>query len=152
MKWGAGLQQMLEMKHSLSLSPMSVVTNFMSHVELFSRYKATGIYGLSGILGIECSATKRLLSELFKVSVCSVPTHKHRKLYEKSAIIVEGGKEEWFNEIMKAVEDAVELNCWKGKGRAVLILCEDIKTAEQLRGHVLQTGLKEYSERKVKYN
>ena len=39
-KWGGGLQQMLEMKHSFSMSPMSVVTNFMSHVELFSRYNS----------------------------------------------------------------------------------------------------------------
>jgi hypothetical protein len=149
-KWGAGLQQMLEMKHGLYLSPMSVVTNFMSHIELFSRYKYNGIYGLSGTLSIECSATKELLKELFNVKVGCVPCHKHRKIYEKDAIIVNGSNEDWFREITKAVDDAVEPKPWKGSGRAVLILCEDIRTAEQLRRHVLQRKLAKYTEKTVK--
>lgn len=43
-KWSGGLQQMLEMKHNLRLSSMSLVTNFMSQIEFFSRYRS--IYGL----------------------------------------------------------------------------------------------------------
>ena len=32
-KWGGGLQQILEMKHSLPISPVSLITNYMSNVE-----------------------------------------------------------------------------------------------------------------------
>ena len=129
---------------------MSVVTNFMSQVEFFSRYNSNGIYGLSGTLGIECTATTRLLREMFEVKVCCIPPHKRRKLFENNAIIVNGSQEQWFGEIMKAVDRAVEKKSWKGKGRAVLILCEDIRTAEQLKQCVLQRGLKQYTEETVK--
>ena len=49
--WGGGLQQMLEMKHHLKISPISVITNFISHIEFFRRY--TEIYGLSGTIGLD---------------------------------------------------------------------------------------------------
>ena len=149
-KWGAGLQQMLEMKHGLCLSPMSVVTNFMSHIELFSRYKYSGIYGLSGTLGTECSATKQLLMKLLNVRVAHIPCHRRLKIFEKEAIIVNGSREDWFSEIMKAVFDAAEPKPWKGKGRAVLILCEDIRTAEHLRNYILQKRLAKYTDKTVK--
>ena len=146
-KWGGGLQQMLEMKHNLSLSSMSVVTNFMSHVELFSRYKENGvIFGLSGTLDIDSPSTAKVLFDLFKVQSCLIPTHKRRKLYEKPASIVEGGKAEWFKKIMDAINDAVKPEAWK-RGRAVLVLCEDIKTAVDLNAYV--TGEVGYDTSKV---
>ena len=137
-KWGGGLQQMLEMKHNLRLSSMSVVTNFMSNIELFSRYKERGgIYGLSGTLGLDSPSTARVLLDLFDVHVCSIPTHRQRKLYEKPAVIVKGGKDEWFEEITDVINEAIRKEAWK-EGRAVLVLCEDIKTADELRMHVLE--------------
>ena len=137
-KWGGGLQQMLEMKHNLRLSSMSVVTNFMSNIELFSRYKERGgIYGLSGTLGLDSPSTARVLLDLFNVHVCSIPTHRQRKLYEKPAVIVKGGKDEWFEEITDVINEAIRKEAWK-EGRAVLVLCEDIKTADELRMHVLE--------------
>lgn len=145
-KWGGGLQQMLEMKHNLSLSSMSVVTNFMSHVELFSRYKENGgIYGLSGTLGLDSLTTQEVLLDLFECDVCSIPTFKRRKLYEKWPNIVHGGDDVWFKEIMKSVNEAVCHDEWEpGKGRAVLLLCEDIKTATELKEYVLsKDGWKE---------
>ena len=140
-KWGGGLQQMLEMKHNLSLSSMSVVTNFMSNTELFSRYMNENgngnIYGLSGTLGLDSADTKMALQELFGVQVSSIPTHKVRKLYERPEIIIEGGDTEWFEEITVAVSKAIKKEPWK-MGRAVLILCEDIKTAEDLKAYILK--------------
>ena len=140
-KWGGGLQQMLEMKHNLSLSSMSVVTNFMSNTELFSRYMnengSGNIYGLSGTLGLDSAATKMALQELFGVQVSSIPTHKVRKLFERPEIIIEGGDTEWFEEITVAVSKAIKKEPWK-MGRAVLILCEDIKTAEDLKAYILK--------------
>ena len=34
-KWSGGLQQMLEMKHHIQIGPVSVITNFLSHVGFF---------------------------------------------------------------------------------------------------------------------
>lgn len=137
-KWGSGLQQMLEMKHNLSLSSMSVVTNFMSHIELFRRYKEKGaIFGLSGTLGLDSAVTANVLCDLFQVFVCSIPTHKRRKLYEKPPCIVPGEYAAWIARIMDAIKEAVKPEPWK-KGRAVLVLCEDIKTASELNTHIHQ--------------
>ena len=146
-KWGGGLQQMLEMKHHLSISSMSLVTNFMSNVEFFSRFKREGgIYGMSGTLGLDShSNTSKILSDLYDVKVCSIPTFKVRKLFEKAAVIVENS-EQWFREIIKTVEsESKEEGTWK-KGRATLILCQDIKSAEDLRDYVIKkAGWKEES-------
>ena len=139
-KWSGGLQQMIEMKHNLRLTPLSVITNFMSNIEPFSRYKADGksaIYGLSGTLGLDSSATRTVLQKLFQLSVCNIPTHKPRKLQENLAIMVDGGDAEWHCEIMKVIEEAVKNDLPWISGRAILLLCEDIKTVESIREHVL---------------
>ena len=89
-KWGGGLQQILEMKHKISLTPVSLVTNFMSNIEFFSRYKdKNGIFGMSGSLGLEeHSSTKTILSELYNTKVCSIPTFRARKLIHKTACYI----------------------------------------------------------------
>ncbi len=78
---------MLETKHKISLTPLFLVTNFMSNIEFFSRYK-DGNFGMSGSLGLEeHSSTKTILSELYNTKVCSIPTFRARKLIEETAII-----------------------------------------------------------------
>ena len=152
-KWGGGLQQMLEMKHGLCLSPLSLVTNFMSNIEFFSRYaQGNGcIYGLSGTLGLDTTTTTKVLRDLYEVQACSIPTHKVRKLYEKPTIIVQGEQKEWFERIVDALKEAVPSKEDGGdclwKKRAVLILCEDIKTANSLRDYLLKD--KKWEEKKV---
>ncbi len=139
-KWGGGLQQMLEMKHNLSMTSISLVTNFMSNVEFFSRYKRNGgIYDMSGTLGLDAhSNTTTILSELYNTQVCSIPTFKLRKLFEKPAVIVESN-EQWFKKIVDTVrKESQEVAPWR-KGRASLILCEDIKTAEDLKDYFVKT-------------
>ena len=51
-RWGGGLQQMLEMKHLLKLTPISITTNFISHLYFFAQYNS--LYGLSGTVGLKC--------------------------------------------------------------------------------------------------
>lgn len=88
---------------------------------------------MSGTLGLDSqSNTSKILSDLYDVKACSIPTFKLRKLFEKTAIIAEND-EQWFKTIMNTVkEESKEAATWK-KGRATLILCEDIKSAESLR-------------------
>ena len=140
-KWGGGLQQMLEMKHKIALTPPTLVTNFMSNVEFFSRYKDSGgIYGMSGTLGLDqLSSTRRILKDLYNANVCSIPSARSRKLIEKPAILV-GNHEQWFQKIVDTVNEAnTIISTWKKK-RATLILCEDIRTAEDLRAYVVETA------------
>ncbi len=138
-KWGGGLQQMLEIKHNISLTPISLVTNFMSNIEFFSRYKRNGgIYGMSGTLGLdEYGNTAEFLRDMYDTKVCRIPTYKPGKLIEKPAIIVDG-EVQWFQQIVSTVREGNrEISTWKGK-RATLILCEDIKTAQDLRKYIVE--------------
>lgn len=138
-RWGGGLQQMLEMKHKVRISPLSVVTNFMSHIELFSRYRHKGsIFGLTGTLALDSLTTKTLLYDLFNVKVCSVPTHRRRKLFERPETVVHGDTSQWFEEIVNVINIAVKPILPFKHGRAVLILCEDIKTAHEFRKYMLE--------------
>lgn len=50
MRWDDGLQQFLEMKHQAKLSNMAIITNFMSNVQLFMKYKGQ-VFGVTGTLG-----------------------------------------------------------------------------------------------------
>ena len=69
-KWGDGLQQFLEMKHGLPLSPLSLITNFLSNVAFFNRYRnknvdVCNILGVSGTLGTD--AERRFMRDTFSV-------------------------------------------------------------------------------------
>ncbi len=95
---------------------------------------------MSGTLGLNpWSNTRAVLNELYDTSVCSIPTFKARKLFEKPAIIVEN-KEKWYQQIISTVnEESQNVAPWN-TGRAVLILCEDIKSAEDLRDYVIENA------------
>ena len=121
-KWGDGLQQFLEMKHGLPLSPLSLITNFLSNVDLFERY-GSNILGVSGTLGKE--GERKFMDDTFSVEFATIPTSKRRKLFELDGEILEG-KDRWQVAVSKQVESTI------AKERAVLIICEDIATAENV--------------------
>lgn len=60
---GDGLQQFLEMKHELDITPLYLTTNYKSNVSFFKRYifktikdeTIINIYGLTGTLGSHAS-------------------------------------------------------------------------------------------------
>ena len=136
-RWGGGLQQMLEMKHHLQISPMSIVTNFMSHVEFFRQYTRNGaLYGLSGTIGGSFDA--EVLEKLYNLQVCKVPTHQQSLRCEKDVIFVQGEREEWLEKIHAIVKDATKPKSYisEDNGTAVLILCEDIRTAKEIQSYV----------------
>ena len=84
-KWGDGLQQFLEMKHGLPLSPLSLITNFLSNIDFFDQYGNT-IFGVSGTLGN--NAEKNFMSDTFSVEFATIPTSKRRKLFELDGVIL----------------------------------------------------------------
>ncbi|XP_054902598.1 uncharacterized protein LOC129370558 [Poeciliopsis prolifica] len=125
-RWGEGLQQFLEMKHQLAISQLSNVTNYMSNVHFFKKYK--GIFGVSGTLGGE--AEKAFLKRQYKTASYIIPAHRHKKLVELPAVQVSGGKTEWIQVICETTWRVAD------RGQVVLIICEDVKTAKELKGKV----------------
>ena len=130
-RWGDGLQQFLEMKHQLALTPLSTVTNYLSNFHFFKRYTSgSGIYGVSGTLGDESDCA--FLARHFKVSCYPIPTHKHKKLVELPMIQVEKGEEAWMKRICQRTKSAISAKAWC-KGQAALVVCEDLKTAAKIQ-------------------
>ena len=121
-KWGDGLQQFLEMKHSLPCSPLSLITNFLSNIDFFERY-GSNIVGVSGTLGNDVE--KKFMSETFPVEFVTIPTSKRKKLFELDGKIIENKNDEWLEAIGSKVKSAV------ARERAVLVICEDIATAKK---------------------
>ena len=142
-KWGGGLQQMLELKHHLQLSPMSVVTNFMSHVEYFQRYTRNGaLYGLSGTIGGDTDA--KIMRTLYQLEVTKIPTYRQSLRYERDAIFVNGERKEWLEEIHSVLKNATEPKMFSPDllGAAALVLCEDIRTAIEIETFLKGKGHK----------
>ncbi|XP_078530523.1 uncharacterized protein LOC144817667 [Lissotriton helveticus] len=135
-RWGDGLQQFLEMKHQLAISPLSNVTNFMSNFHFLQRYtKGTGMFGVSGTLGEE--AEVEFLKKHYKVSCYIMPTHRHTKKTELPILQVEGGRNPWIKSICEHVKERISPNQW-GKGQATLVVCEDVKTSERLQKDLVE--------------
>ncbi|XP_078530524.1 uncharacterized protein LOC144817668 [Lissotriton helveticus] len=135
-RWGDGLQQFLEMKHQLAISPLSNVTNFMSNFHFLQRYtKGTGMFGVSGTLGDE--AEVEFLKKYYKVSCYVIPTHRHTKRTELPTLQVVGGREAWIKSICEHVKERTSPSQW-GKGQAALVVCEDVKTADNLQKELIE--------------
>ncbi|XP_078533257.1 uncharacterized protein LOC144819159 [Lissotriton helveticus] len=135
-RWGDGLQQFLEMKHQLAISPLSNVTNFMSNFHFLQRYtKGTGMFGVSGTLGDE--AEVGFLKKYYKVSCYVMPTHRHTKRTELPTLQVVGGRDAWIKSICEHVKEHTSPSQW-GKGQAALVVCEDVKTAEKLQKELIE--------------
>ena len=138
-KWGGGLQQMLEMKHHLQLSPMSVITNFLSHIGFFQRYKKGTLFGLSGTIGGDSDF--EVLKKLYSFKPCRVPTFRKKLLYERDPVFVKGERKDWLCKIHSVVKDIVGQQSNTAPGGAALVLCEDICTAEEIHKDLEMKGL-----------
>ncbi|KAK5848271.1 hypothetical protein PBY51_005899 [Eleginops maclovinus] len=123
-----GLQQFLEMKHQYKLSDMTAVTNYMSNVELFLKYKDQ-IFGISGTLGQQ--AETDTLEKIYEgVKTCQIPPFKRRKLFEVEGVIA-CEEQEWVQEICNVVLAETSLTPFRAQ-RAVLVICETIQQAKDL--------------------
>ena len=134
--WGGGLQQMLEMKHHLKISPISVITNFVSHIEFFKRY--TEIYGLSGTIGLDYEL--RMLKELYQIHALRIPPSIKKRFFEHKGVIIQSDISLWLNGIFLALKQ--ETSSKQGMpGRAALVLCEDIQTVNEIEAFLWKKGL-----------
>ena len=120
-KWGNGLQQFLEFKHQLAISPMSLVTNFLSNYSFFRKY--SHVYGVSGTLGDEVE--HEFLGKHFTLECSIIPTHRAKKLTQHSMIQCDGW-DAWKKAICSRVKEIT-------KKQPVLLVSEDLKTAKALQ-------------------
>ena len=135
-RWGDGLQQFLEMKHQLAISPLSLITNYLSNFHFFKRYSANvGVFGVSGTLGDSSDTT--FLEKHFKTSCYSIPTHRHKKLVEFPMIQTED-RVEWTKSVCTKIKHITEQKAWC-EGQAVLLVCEDMKSADEFKQELLDT-------------
>ena len=134
-KWGDGLQQFLEMKHGLPFSPLSLITNFLSNIDFLERY-GSNIVGVTGTLGDEHE--KQFMRDIFSVEFATIPASKRRKLFVLDEKILED-KKAWLIIISEKVKSAVESQ------RAVLVICEDIATADEIHKLISKSETKPYS-------
>lgn len=118
LKWSNGLNQFLQFKHGLELTPESLKAVFLSNYFCFDRY-GQHIYGLSGTLGSDTE--QQYLKELYQVDLAKIPRFKGEK-YIKYKDTVVGDADEWIKKIQESVDR--ELNV---KKRAALIICDSIE-------------------------
>ena len=135
-QWGDGLQQFLEMKHSLKISPISVVSNFVSDVEFFQRYaRSESVYGVSGTLG-NSDTELNFIKELYQLTTLEIPTHKKCKRRELPAIQVNRGEMPWLQKICEKLYKITNSKSNGGEARCALVICQDIKTANMIAEEV----------------
>ncbi|KAL0194972.1 hypothetical protein M9458_008544, partial [Cirrhinus mrigala] len=132
-KWGNGLQQFLEFKHQLAISPISTVTNYMSNFHYFKRYvSGRGIFGVSGTLGGK--ADQDFLARHYKATSYIVPAHRQKRVVELPVIQVKDGNHKWIQTICETSWKVAE------RGQVVLVICEDVKTADELYKKIQDEG------------
>ncbi|XP_035286379.1 uncharacterized protein LOC118234127 isoform X4 [Anguilla anguilla] len=128
-RWGDGLQQFLEMKHQLAISPLSIVTNYMSNMQFFKRYlNGRGIFGVSGTLGGD--PDKDFLKRHYKTDSYVIPAHRYNKVVELPTQQISGDYSDWVKAVRETTWAAAD------RGQVVLVVCEDVKTAVELQKEV----------------
>ena len=117
---GDGLQQFLEMKQQLALSPLSNVTNYMSNRSFFKRYlRGKGIFGVSGTLGGD--ADKCFLTRHYKTAGYDIPAHQRKKVTELPAVQVRGGTDKWIQMLCDTVSKVSDRETSKLASRATML-------------------------------
>jgi tetratricopeptide (TPR) repeat protein len=119
--WGEGLQQFLQLKHSLTVEPLTLVTNYSSTYSYVNRYRYR--MGITGTLG--SSALQDLLKKIYRFDSVAIPTFLPKNRLSLNPELLHN-HELWKEAIvLNAIRDA-------NLGRVVLIICETIELAEQL--------------------
>jgi hypothetical protein len=142
MHWSQGLHQFLQLKHTLKLSPVSLKAVFMSNIGFFKQHEGAALYGMTGTLG--STAECQLLHDVFNVDFFKMPRFKRRFCLEEDPLLA-SSKGKWLTNINKATNTQLH------KGRAVLIICENIASAEAIYNKLLQSDDRNKTSKIVKY-
>ena len=119
-----GLQQFLEAKEGAALTSESSTTQYISNMGYFKKYMNYNTYGLTGTLGSKLESD--LLRAIYEVETHDVPTFKEKQ-FEQYETTITNSEAEQQAAIIKAIKREIE-----EKGRAVLVICQTIKQAQDL--------------------
>uniref|UniRef100_A0A914VT58 Chloroplast protein-transporting ATPase n=1 Tax=Plectus sambesii TaxID=2011161 RepID=A0A914VT58_9BILA len=124
-QWENALHQFLQLKHGCKVSLQSLKAVFISNVSYFKEYM--NLYGLTGTLGSQSESD--LLKNIYKVDFVTIPTARKKQFTEEKPKLCVT-KNEW----MKCIVDEAR-RFTKEEQRSVLIICETIKTVEELHAY-----------------
>ena len=119
--WSDGLHQFLQIKHGLKMTPLTVTTNYLSNIGLFTRYNKN-IFGLTGTIGSKDA--QNLLDRIYHVDTIIIPPFKQKRYIQLKTILTETD-DEWLKTIVS------ETISNSRRQRCVLVICEtrlDAKT------------------------
>ena len=102
---------------------MSLVTNFLSNIKFFQRYKK--LHGVSGTLGSE--ADKMFMEDMYKVEFFKILSNRRHKIFQLPNIISSTEKE-WQHSICNQIRNEILPTEFR-EGRAALVICSDIEKA-----------------------
>jgi preprotein translocase subunit SecA len=129
-----GLHQFLQLQHKLKLTPENLMTNYLSNIGFFKRYRSSennNIFGLTGTLGTE--REQKLLAKIYELDFVFIPSNKPNQLEIRDPRLMKS-KNKWIKEIIKSLKPEID------RDRAVLIICETIAMVEVIENE-LKTGL-----------
>jgi preprotein translocase subunit SecA len=119
--WSDGLHQFLQIKHGLKMTALTVTTNYLSNMGLFTRY-GKNIFGLTGTIGSEDA--QKLLYRIYTVDTVIIPPFKQKRHIQLKTTLCEND-DEWLQTIVaETISNA-------RKQRGILVICEtrlDAKT------------------------
>ena len=115
-----GVQPFLEMKHQLSVSDVTVTTNFMSNFSFYTRFDE--IHGLTGTLGN--NSDKEFLREKLGLQSSSIPSHKRTLVRNYPRKVVH--EDTWMQSVLDEAKD------FCSRGQPVLLICKDINSAKEI--------------------
>ena len=122
MVWHNGLHQFLQIKHNCRISAETLTSFFITNIAYFLKYDR--ILGMTGTLGSEGS--QEFLKTVYGLGIAFFPTYKDKQLIEL-VDRVENTKYKYTEAIVSSsYQEAVLHN------RAVLVVCQTIKDAEEL--------------------
>ena len=119
--WSDGLHQFLQIKHGLKMTALTVTTNYLSNMGLFTRY-GKNIFGLTGTIGSE--GAQKLLHLIYGVDTVIIPSFKQKRHIQLKTTLAEND-DEWLQTIV------VETISNARRQRGILVICEtrlDAKT------------------------
>jgi len=126
--WERGMQQLIELKEGVPLTPPRVTLARISFQLFFRRYLRVG--GMSGTI----REVARELERVYRVSVVRVPTHRRSRRRQLPGRVFRTGRKRW-----DAVANAVEQ--LRRREQPVLVGTRSIQAADELAALLTERGV-----------
>ncbi len=135
-----GLHQMLEIKEKLRIKDETLTDTFLSHITFFQKYKNNDeflFFGLTGTIG-DKETQKIYKTDYFKSKLLFIPQYKKKRFIELPPI---------FSNILEHPKNiCIDIIINYSRGRKILVICESIKEAQNLKKELLNFDINSLKE------